>query len=271
MNLSPQQISQFQQEILKWYKAHQRDLPWRRDRDAYHILISEVMLQQTQVGRVIPKYEAWLGRFPTIESLSQASVAEVLTYWSGLGYNRRAVFLQRFAKEVVEKYGGEIPQDKKTLKSLPGIGEYTALAILCFAYNHQVAVIDTNIRKVIATHFFEGVLPEEKIIERVAFKLLPKNKAYEWNQALMDYSSAVLKEKKIPIPKQSHFLTSNRYVRGTIMKFLVHHQIATQEDLEKEFAKGKVEVSLAKLQLNIDALCKEGMIIKKQKLFMLPQ
>lgn len=235
-------IKAFQKEILDWYSHHQRDLPWRRvpydtrlkQRDPYKILVSEVMLQQTQVQRVIPKYEEWLKAFPSLTALANASPRDVLLHWSGLGYNRRALYLQKFAQSVVKELNGVVPQDEKILRSLPGIGEYTARALLCFAFDMQVAVVDTNIRKVIAVKFFKSELPEEKVIQEIARELLPQGKAYEWNQALMDYAGSMLKEHKIPIPKQSKFKDSNRFFRGLIVRILLaEHRVSLEELLEK--------------------------------------
>ena len=248
MQIAQKKITKFQKEILDWYAQNQRKLPWREmpvgtslQQRAYRILISEVMSQQTQILRVIPKYHAWLAAFPTIEDLATAKVSDVLQHWSGLGYNRRALNLKKTAEMIVKDYGGKFPQEEKTLRRLPGIGEYTARAILCFAFDEQVAVVDTNVRKVILTQFSQrhreersdvaisheiasslrGLAMTEKEIEEVAERLLPIGKAYEWNQALMDYAAAMLKKEKIPIPKQSKFIGSHRYYRGQVLKLLL--------------------------------------------------
>lgn len=252
--LTEKKIRAFQKEILQWYEKNKRDLPWRRTREPYRILVSEVMAQQTQLTRVIPKYEAWLKEFPTIASLANAKTTDVLRLWSGLGYNRRALYLQKAAKALNElriknyELWGEQERDEywpktpEELKKLPGIGEYTARAVACFAFDQQVAVVDTNIRKVILTRFQNprsGVkrghgksqIPSEKEIQEIAGRLLPKGKAYEWNQALMDYASSELKKEKIPIPKQSRFHGSNRYYRGQIIKLLIQEQRVKRQDL----------------------------------------
>ncbi|HEV2340035.1 MAG TPA: Fe-S cluster assembly protein HesB [Patescibacteria group bacterium] len=238
--VSKKQMQSFQQEIFTWYAGNKRDLPWRRDREPYHILISEVMLQQTQVSRVIPKYEVWLKHFPTWKDLATAATRDVLLLWSGLGYNRRALYMQKSAQIIMEEYDCIVPQTEKELVRLPGIGTYTARALLCFGFDKQLAVVDTNIRKVIAVRFFEGVVPEEKILVEVATQLLPGGKAYEWNQALMDYAAAVLKQYKIPIPKQSKFKESDRFYRGAIIKLLLtKHKMATA-DVRKYFPKSSL-------------------------------
>lgn len=136
-----------QTALLTWFAENARDLPWRRTRDPYRVLVSEVMLQQTQVDRVIPKYEAFLAAFPTVEALAAAPTAEVIRLWAGLGYNRRAVNLQRAARAVVEERGGLFPHEVEELLRLPGIGPYTAGAVACFAFEQDVAFVDTNIRR----------------------------------------------------------------------------------------------------------------------------
>jgi A/G-specific adenine glycosylase len=226
MHLSEGEIREFQERILGWYAVHQRDLPWRKTRDPYRILVSEVMLQQTQVNRVIPKYMEWLRLFPTVKELAAASVADVLRAWSGLGYNRRALFLKRLAEVLVRDYDGKFPEDEKLLLQLPGIGMYTARAILCFAFDKQVAVVDTNVKKVHLTQLDKEIL-NDKEVWALAEQLVPEGRAYDWNQALMDYASMMLKQEKIAIPKQSKFAGSRRYYRGKLLKTLVRdHSVA---------------------------------------------
>jgi A/G-specific adenine glycosylase len=228
MKLTKSTTVQFQNSILSWYQVNKRDLPWRKTRDPYAILVSEVMSQQTQVSRVLPKYNAWMEKFPTVFDLAVAKVSDVLLYWSGLGYNRRALNLKKTAVLIVTKYKGTFPIDEKQLRQLPGIGEYTARAVLCFAFNKQIAVVDTNVRKVILTQFAQE---EGKNIQEVADALLPQGQAYEWNQALMDYAAAVLKKHKILIPKQSKFIGSHRYYRGKLLKELLQKKIIPQSDI----------------------------------------
>lgn len=227
-------IKSFQKKILDWYSVNKRDLPWRQTREPYRILISEVMSQQTQIARVVPKYQAWLSEFPTVADLSKASISDVLRLWSGLGYNRRALNLKKTAEILVKDFAGEFPRDEKILLSLPGIGLYTARALLSFAFDEQIAVVDTNVRKVILTQFSkelgEGHI-SQKEIEHLAQVLLPVGKAYEWNQALMDYAGAVLKNEKIAIPKQSAFKGSHRYYRGQVLKTLLQKKKVAIKEL----------------------------------------
>ena len=212
MTLSPKA---FQNKIFTWWKKNKRDLPWRHTHDPYKIVVSEVMLQQTQVSRVLPKYKEFLHHFPTLKSLANASPADVLRAWKGMGYNRRALYLQKTAK------AGKLPKIESELVKLPGLGKYTARAILVFAYRQEVACVDTNIRQIITHFFFKDKLQKPSIIQLVADQLVPKGKAWEWHQALMDYGSEELKtlnlkmknEKKKAIP----FRESDRFYRGRII------------------------------------------------------
>lgn len=263
--LTAKQITAFRKEILLWFAKNKRDLPWRHSRDPYNILISEVMLQQTQVSRVIPKFDAWMKRFPTVHVLAKASVHDVLSLWSGLGYNRRALYLQKLAMELVKNHKSEFPQDEMQLRKLPGIGEYTARALLCFAFNKQVAVVDTNVKKVIAVTFFKGKVPEQKVLQQIAEQLLPKGKAYEWNQALMDYASAELKKEKIAIPKQSTFKDSDRFYRGEIVRVLLKNKTISLAQLENHLQKAGKGIQKERLEKIILSLEKNGFIQYEKK------
>ena len=177
--------------MLAWFKAESRSLPWRSTHDGYAIMVSEVMLQQTQVDRVIPVYLAFLQQFPTFQSLSDAPAADVIRAWAGMGYNRRAMNLQRAAKQVVEVYEGVLPDNVKSLRSLPGVGEYTAAALACFALGQEVAVIDTNVRRVLGRIFYGPEGAPEKELAGIAQQALPVGEAWSWNQALMDLGATV--------------------------------------------------------------------------------
>ena len=145
-------LTTLRRRVLGWYRRHGRDLPWRASDDPYHAMVAEFMLQQTGVGRVLPAYASFLERFPTLAVLADAPVADVIRAWSGMGYNRRAINLQRAARVIMEKHGGDIPRDPRVLETLPGIGRYTSSAIACFAFHRPVAVVDTNIRRVLGRH-----------------------------------------------------------------------------------------------------------------------
>ncbi|MBI4262223.1 A/G-specific adenine glycosylase [Candidatus Uhrbacteria bacterium] len=235
--------------MLRWYAAHKRDLPWRRTRDPYRILVSEIMLQQTQVDRVIPKYKAFLKEFPTLRALADASPAAVIRAWSGLGYNRRALYLHRTAQSIAKDYHGRFPKDVDILETLPGIGKYTARAVVCFAFGKDVAPVDTNIARVFHRIFFGVEVPKKKISDAqlwtLAEKLVPKGRGYPWNHGLMDFGSLVCTAKRpkcVTCPMQSKcaaypaiksvdwtkhrhrtvaaFKDSDRYFRGRIIEYL---------------------------------------------------
>lgn len=180
--------------LLQWFANHARDLPWRRTRDPYAIMVAEVMLQQTQVDRVIPKYQAFLATFPTIEALAVAPTADVIRLWAGLGYNRRAVNLQRAAQVIVAQHGGKVPDSVAALRTLPGIGPYTAGAIACFAFERDVAFLDTNIRRVVrrlcvGPDHLAAVADSALLAHAEA--LIPPGQGWAWNQAIMELGALI--------------------------------------------------------------------------------
>lgn len=188
----PAWIRQVHGLILDWYSRVGRDLPWRHTRDPYAIMISEIMLQQTQVDRVIPKYIEILSTFPRMENLARATLAEILRAWSPLGYNRRARYLHQACGAVVTRFSGVFPREIKELRSIPGLGRYTASAIACFAFEQAAPVVDTNVRRVLSRIFlgsFEGVSYSE--VWKLAEVVLAESEAYNWNQALMDLGATL--------------------------------------------------------------------------------
>ncbi|MEK7715465.1 MAG: A/G-specific adenine glycosylase [candidate division NC10 bacterium] len=190
---APDLVRRFQRRLLAWYKRHGRDLPWRRTRHPYRVLVSEIMLQQTQVDRVVPKYREFLRRYPTLASLAAARVDEVRRLWYPLGYNIRPVRLHAIAREAVARYGGRLPDSAETLRSLPGVGRYTAGAILAFAYGRDAAVLDTNVRRVLGRVFL-GPRGLARVRGDTAFwdlaeALVPRGRGYDFNQALMDFGA----------------------------------------------------------------------------------
>lgn len=191
-NLSDSKATAIQRGLLGWWDDNARDLPWRRTRDPYRILVAEIMLQQTQVDRVIPYYHQWLERFPDVAALAAAPTAEVIRLWKGLGYNRRAVNLQRAATAVVER-GGAFPESVDELLALPGIGPYTAGAIACFAFERDVPFIDTNMRRVLHRLAFGSDVPQPVANDRqvlaMAERLLPAGDGWRWNQALIEFGA----------------------------------------------------------------------------------
>lgn len=224
--------------VLSWWSTHKRDLPWRHTRDPYRILVSEFMLQQTQVLRVLGKYAEFIKAFPTVNDLAHASPAQVLRIWKGMGYNRRALYLQRAAKMIIDEHQGTFPFTERELHKLPGLGKYTARALLVFAYEQEVPLVDTNIRQIITHFFFNGEPQKESVIEEVAGQLIPPGKSWEWHQALMDYGAIELA--KFNRPERSRrttvpFKDSNRFYRGRIIDRLRVGDIA-ETLLCKEFA-----------------------------------
>jgi A/G-specific adenine glycosylase len=176
--------------LLEWGAVHRRDLPWRLTRDPWRILVSEVMLQQTQVDRVVPYYEAFLAAFPTPDACARAGSAEVVRLWSGLGYNRRALNLHRAAQAVVERHGGTMPKDERALRALPGVGPYTARAVLAFAFEADVAPVDTNVVRVLA-RCVAGTAVTLPEVQSLADRLVPIGRAWEFNQAMFDLGATV--------------------------------------------------------------------------------
>ena len=185
----------FQSTLLKWFSAHQRDLPWRSSRDPYRIWVAEVMLQQTRIAAVMPYYQRFLDRFPKVESLASAPQTEVLKLWSGLGYYSRARNLHAAAKEVVAHHKGEFPRDLAAALALPGIGAYTAAAVLSIAYDVPLAVLDGNVARVLARiHAIRGDLRAPRTwrtLTGAANHLLVKNSASDWNQSLMELGEVI--------------------------------------------------------------------------------
>jgi A/G-specific adenine glycosylase len=247
-HLPSARVRRIRRGLLDWFRGNARDLPWRNTRDPYAVLVSEVMLQQTQVDRVIPYYERFLKQFPTVQALAAAATADVIRLWSGLGYNRRAVNLQRAARAVVEAFGGTFPRDPADLRRLPGIGAYTAGAIAAFAYEEDVAFVDTNMRRVLSRVVFGGDEARDAEVLEVARTLLPPGQSWVWNQALIEFgalhctarrpacvvcplredcaaypviqSALAVKRNAVAISSSERFEQSSRYYRGRIVQTL---------------------------------------------------
>jgi A/G-specific adenine glycosylase len=189
----PPERRRFRQRLLAWYGRHGRDLPWRQTRDPYHILVSEIMLQQTQVERVLPKYEEWLLKYPTLDALAAAPAADVTKTWYPLGYNIRPQRLQTIAREAVARYGGQLPADEATLLSFKGIGLYTAGALRSFAFGQRAAILDTNVARVLFRVFVGRGDPKRHAMKRhlwaLAEALVPRRRVFDFNQALMDFGA----------------------------------------------------------------------------------
>jgi A/G-specific adenine glycosylase len=252
----------FQRLLMLFYASFGRDLPWRRTTDPYRILVSEFMLQQTQVERVLTKYPEFLGRFPDIEVLARAPKHEVLIAWQGLGYNRRALALHGTARRVRDEFHGRIPLDRAFLESFPGIGRATAGAILAFSTNRPEIFIETNIRRVYIHLFFpDAVKVLDREIEPILEKTLPKKNPREFYYALMDYGSILKKGARNPntrsasYSRQSPFEGSDRQVRGMVLRHLLTGGGALEEEL-----RGLVPVEPGRLERILRGLERDGFI-----------
>jgi A/G-specific adenine glycosylase len=228
----------FQEQVLRFYSRHGRDLAWRKDITPYRILVSEVMLQQTQVGRVDAAFPRFIEHFPDFESLAEANLGDVLEEWQGLGYNRRAKALKKIAERVISDFSGNLPRDEITLATLPGIGKATAASITVFAFNIPVAFIETNIRRVFLHCFF----PEcNEVTDREIFPLvletMDEADPRTWFWALMDYGAYLGRGKGNPNRRSAHyrrqsaFSGSDRQTRGMILRILVREGGMHPEDL----------------------------------------
>jgi len=197
---APPARQRFRRRLLAWYRTHGRDLPWRRTSDPYHILVSEVMLQQTQVDRVLPKYREWLEKYPSFAALADASEAEVTETWRPLGYNIRPRRLHAIARESVHRYGGVLPSDHETLISFKGIGAYTAGAIRSFAFGQRAAILDTNVARVLFRVFVAKGDAKAHAMRRqlwtISETLVPHKHVFEFNQGLMDFGAMVCSARK---------------------------------------------------------------------------
>ena len=287
------EISLVNRSVLDWFKVTGRDLPWRATRDPYSVLISEIMLQQTQVSRVTPFYYRFMELFPTLPALARASLADVIRAWSGLGYNRRVINLHEMVKFVDQNLGGELPRTQERLMEFKGIGSYTASAICCFAFDSAVPVLDTNTKRVLTRLIF-GMNPSSiKQLTLTASTMVPEDQAWEWNQALMDLGALIClpnapkcqlcpveftckaskyladgaykrsRKSKTFRPATVPFHESRRYFRGKILALL--SQLDKEDTMElsklgeglvKDFGKGNVPWLLELLS----QLQKEGLV-----------
>jgi A/G-specific adenine glycosylase len=232
-------VGAFHSEIFDFYEKNRRYFPWRVTTDRYAVMVSEIMLQQTQAERVVPRFNQWMDRFPDIYTLASASLREVFELWSGLGYNARAQRLQNAAALIVEKYGGTVPSEPGILRELPGIGVYTSRSIPVFADNRDIATVDTNIRRVLihALHLPDSISP--RTLLAVAEEVLPVGRSRDWHNALMDFGAMVLTGKKTGIAamtRQSRFHGSRRWYRGLLLREVLVSGEVPRVSLEERFA-----------------------------------
>lgn len=265
--MSPKQIHDFQKMIWDFYKANGRDFAWRRTTDPYKIVVSEIMLQQTQTSRVAEKFPEFLKRFPNFKALSVSTPAEVILAWQGLGYNRRALFLRALSQKVVTDHSGKLPQDPEKLIKLPGIGKNTAGSVAAFAFNQPTVFIETNIRSVFLHYFFPGKtdVPDTDLIPLIT-ATIPQDNPREWYWALMDLGVSIKKSQPNPSraskhhTKQSKFIGSKRQVRGAILRELATQPL-TEALLIKELT-SLSPLSPEEFKTIITSLIKEGFIAK---------
>jgi A/G-specific adenine glycosylase len=225
-------IRMFQKKIFSFYKKNKRDLPWRNTTDPYKILLSEIMLQQTQVKRVILYYEKWIKKWPTIDALASASLPEVLQMWMGLGYNTRAINLHKTARKIVAQFDSDVIEAMKQYKELPGIGRYTSQAVRIFSTNADLVTVDTNIRRIFISEFALPTTITGTELWVIAETCLPRGKSRDWHNALMDYGALHLTAQKTgikPKTQQSRFEGSDRQIRATILRCLLQKPMSLSE------------------------------------------
>lgn len=265
--LSKKQIQQFQQKVYDYYHTNKRDFPWRKGITPYKIVVSEIMLQQTQAPRVIEKFKLFIKTFPNFESLSKAPFKDILAVWQGLGYNRRALGLKKLAEIIVSEYKGKLPKTPEELVDLPWIGPHTAGSIVAYAYNYPSIFIETNIRSVFIHEFFgDKIEVTDKELLPYIQATLDRENSREWYNALMDYGAMLKDTRQNPsrrskhYAKQSTFKGSNRKLRGMILRDLAQRSCSSEylsDTYLEEYDVLQVTNALAQLQ-------KEGLITKKK-------
>jgi A/G-specific adenine glycosylase len=268
MEISNDTITKFQRNIFSFYKNHMRKLPWRTTTDPYKILVSELMLQQTQVNRVLTFYSSWILRWPTIECLAAASRRDVLQAWMGLGYNSRAIRLKKASILIMEKFKGDVIEAMHHYKQIPGVGRYTSQAVLIFATNADLVTVDTNIRRIFIHEFSLPETVPEQFVWNLAERCLPKGRSRDWHNALMDYGALHLTAQKTGIPpktKQLRFEGSDRQLRASILRMLL------QQDQRFTQIQKLYDVDAKRLHRILDKLVSEGMVHRKNNRYQLTE
>ena len=245
MNRTPAnpKITRLRKIIYAYFSMHGRELPWRRGYDPYHIFISEIMLQQTQVDRVALKFDAFIKVLPNFKILAKAPLSQVLSLWQGLGYNRRALHLKRAAEIIVKDYKGVLPSSPDLLLALPGVGKATAASICAFAFNMPTLFLETNIRTVIIHHFFRNrTSVSDDELRPVTETILDKRNPRKWYSAIMDYGAMLKKQhgnasrRSVHYAKQPKFEGSNRQMRGNILKLLLESKTLSCASISRHFS-----------------------------------
>ncbi len=262
-------------EVMAFYLTDGRHtLPWRTTHNPYRILVSEIMLQQTQVERVIPKYQAFLKKFPTVKRLAHAPLSEVLILWQGLGYNRRAKMLHRAAQIIEREHKGHMPKSYEALLALPGVGPYTAGAVCAFAFNIPITMIETNIRTAYLYHYFPDVTDvSDSMLLPIIARTLPHDNPREWYAALMDYGSYLKStvgnqsRQSRHYTKQSPFKGSDRYIRGTIVRAVTQNSNGITMSAAVELCRG---VEIDRVTVQLVKLLAEGLVTKQGRRYILP-
>lgn len=275
-SLTPATIELFREQVYQVYQEHKRPFAWRETYNPYHIVVSEIMLQQTQVKRVGPFYEKFIATFPDFNTLAQASLRDVLATWNGLGYNRRAISLQAIAEQVINDYDGSLPDSVPELMLLPGVGPNTAGSIAAFAFNAPTVFIETNIRTVFLHVFFRGhVMVHDKTLMPLIAQTVDKVNPRIWYYALMDYGT--LLKQTVPNPSrnsrhhtlQSKFIGSDRRVRGAIVRHLTRVASLSYEELVSLLIEGDAPLAQSRGQLDrvLEQLCYEKILTHSDNLF----
>lgn len=264
------EIKKFQKTVWDFYKKNRREMDWRNTKDPYKILVSEIMLQQTQVSRVKEKYKEFLSIFPTTKALANASLTEVFKIWKGLGYNRRAQFIKRAAEAIEKDYGGKFPHEYAELLKLPGIGQSTAGALTAFAFNKPIVFIETNIRTVFIHHFFNdsSAVLDSQLVPLIEQSVDVKNPR-EWYYALYDYGTWIKQtygnksRQSKSYAKQSSFKGSFRELRSVILHFIVSTKSSSYSQLLAHIIKTLPNKSEGEIKQALDALIKDNAIIQE--------
>lgn len=262
-------IGAFQKLVLSFYESNKRDLLWRETIVPYWVFLSEVMLQQTQVPRVLVKFEEFIARFPTFESLAAAPLPQILATWQGLGYNRRGKYLREAAKIIVSKYNGLIPKSVDLVDELPGIGPATASAIVTYTYNIPTVFIETNVRRVFLHHFFQDDIdvPDSQLLPVVA-EAVDKNNPRQWYYALMDYGTYLTKKTVNPNRRSKHYSVQSKFegsvrqVRGALLRAFLEKKQLTYQQLQELFPDERLKTA-------IDGLVKDGLVSSSNNTYQL--
>jgi A/G-specific adenine glycosylase len=270
--ISPDVRAAFRKMVYRYYERNRRDFLWRKTRNPYHIFVAEVMLQQTQASRVEAKFKEFIEVFPNFSGLARAPLREVLRVWQGMGYNRRALYLQQAAQEIMKNYEGELPRSIEELETLSGIGPASARSIAEYAFNQPVAFIETNIRAVYIHEFFKGAKSvSDKEIMPLVEQTLDKKNPWKWYNALMDYG-VMLKEqhgnpgnRSAHYKKQSPFLSSDRRIRGAIIRCVTH-----AGPLTEQLVIAQCGFDAKRIRHCLSALVKDGLLAQKATVYSIP-